>query len=294
MARRGDPAPSLPPSVLTTLALIVLSVVSAWIVALAVAMRWQSRLLFGVPRARRTAPAGPHAGHRTRAVAFDAPDGARLQGWWSATALPTEGVVVWLGGRNEDVGWTPALGSWLGAGWAVCAFNYRGRGGSTGEATQANAVDDAAAIVAWATTQARVEPGRVVLVGRSLGGAVAVHVAAGRCLAGLVLLSPPASIRRILLRNPLLWPGLPWLRHPFDALAQAHRVACPSLVLLAGRDRRVPHRDSRALARALPACTPAHGGLRTIAGTDHRTLARHPDTLAAIAAFAQSLPSPAS
>ena len=268
----------------TVSATFILLVLALWAAALVAVMRWQVRLIFGMPRARRWAPPGPHAGHVTECVTLAMPDGARLAGWLCLAPQPPAGIVVWLGGRNEDVAWTAAIGSWLGPRWTACAFNYRGRAGSTGRATEANSVDDAAAIVAWAAARAGLPQDRVVLAGRSLGGAIATQVAAMQRPAGLLLLSPPASVRRIVMRNPLLLPGLPWLRHPFDALAVASTVACPGLVLLAQRDRRVPHRESRLLARALR-CR-----VQTIPGTDHRSLARCEASLAAMAAFLTGLP----
>jgi pimeloyl-ACP methyl ester carboxylesterase len=281
---------SAPPPLI---AAVCLFVVVAWASALVVLMRRQARVIFGSPRALRSAPAGAHAVHGAQPVALAVADGVRLQGWLTTSPQPASGLVVWLGGRNEDVGWTPAIASWLGPDWAVCAFNYRGCAGSTGAPGEADSVRDALAIAAWGVARTGVPHDRVILIGRSLGSAVAVQVAARRPVAGLVLLSPPASVRRIMRRNPLLWPALPWLRHPFDSLAAAAEVRCPSLVLLAERDRRVPHGESQALARALRGAMPAAPAMdclvRTMSGTTHRTLARSAGSLAAMAAFAHGL-----
>jgi alpha-beta hydrolase superfamily lysophospholipase len=281
---------SAPPPLILAVAFLI---VVAWASALAVLMSRQARVIFGSPRALRSAPKGAHADHGTQLVTLAVADDVRLQGWLTTSPQRATGLVVWLGGRNEDVGWTPAIASWLGPGWAVCAFNYRGCAGSTGEPGEADCVRDVLAIAAWAAARTGVPRDRVILVGRSLGSAVAVQAAARRSFSGLVLLSPPASVRRIMWRNPLLWPALPWLRHPFDSLAAAARVGCPSLVLLAERDRRVPHGESHVLARALrdamPAAPASDGHVRTMPGTTHRTLARSAGSLAAIAAFAHDL-----
>jgi pimeloyl-ACP methyl ester carboxylesterase len=132
----------------------------------------------------------------------------------------------------------------------------------------------------------------MLLVGRSLGSGIVVQLAAQQTVAGLVLLSPPASIRALVARNPLLLPAIPWLRSPFESLDHAPRVRSPSLVLLAERDRRVPHSESLKLVAAL---REAAGGasrpceLLAVPGTTHRSLARDATTLAAIAAFAGRL-----
>jgi dienelactone hydrolase len=268
-------------------------VVGAWGLGLAALTRSQARLIFGRPRVLRAAPIGPHGHHRTHAVRLETQDCVSLQGWLTLPPGLPQWLAVWFGGRNEDVGWTPAIASWLGPAWAVCAFNYRGSVGSTGSPGEAACVQDALAIAAWACAETGLPPTRVMLMGRSLGSGIAVQAAARCSAAGLVLLSPPASLRRLVMRNPLLLPALPWLRHPFDSLAVAPQIRVASLVVLAECDRRVPHAESRRLARALQGTLPAPLAKRsrviTIAGTDHRSLARRAEALAVMARFAGEL-----
>ena len=80
------------------------------------------------------------------------------------------------------------------AGWNALYFTYRGSWGSGGEFSFANALEDVAAVVAtlrepeFAHKQ-RVDPERIVLVGHSMGGALALLSAARlegvRCVASL-------------------------------------------------------------------------------------------------------------
>jgi len=69
------------------------------------------------------------------------------------------------------------------AGWNALYFHYRGAWGSGGEFSWENAVEDALAAVAWIRTpnfaaDHRVDPERIVLIGHSLGGWVALKAAA--------------------------------------------------------------------------------------------------------------------
>lgn len=80
------------------------------------------------------------------------------------------------------------------AGWTVLFFHYRGAWGSPGAFSFGNAIDDAAAAVdlvrsaAFATAY-RADPARIVLVGHSMGGFLALTVASERadvrCVASL-------------------------------------------------------------------------------------------------------------
>ena len=58
----------------------------------------------------------------------------------------------------------------------VLAFDYRGYGLSTGTPSEQGLLEDASAIVRWATEVARVPPSRILIYGQSLGTAVAIAI----------------------------------------------------------------------------------------------------------------------
>lgn len=69
------------------------------------------------------------------------------------------------------------------AGWDVLYFNYRGSWGSPGDFSFAHGIEDVASAVAYLRDPAnagrlRVDPSRIVLVGHSMGGFMAVQAAA--------------------------------------------------------------------------------------------------------------------
>lgn len=117
--------------------------------------------------------------------------------------------VVWLGGFRSDMagGKATALAAW-GAerGRRVVRFDYRGHGESGGrfeDFVLSDWLDDARAVMD------RHAAGPAVAVGSSMGGWIALllareRAAAGRPLAGLVLLAPAADFT-----ERLMWPRLP-------------------------------------------------------------------------------------
>lgn len=69
------------------------------------------------------------------------------------------------------------------AGWNVLYFNYRGAWGTPGEFSFANSIEDTASVIAYlrdptVAKSLRVDPGRIVLIGHSMGGFMAVQGAA--------------------------------------------------------------------------------------------------------------------
>lgn len=269
--------------------------VLAWAALLAAVALAQGKLLFGRTwRIRRTDP-GPGAGRRrTEAAWLARPDGVRLQGWLTQPAdEPPRRLLLWFGGRNEHVAWTPDLAGWLPDDCALLAFNYRSLGLSNGWPSEAACVADAEAAAAWGLARLALPPAALHLAGRSLGSGIAMQLAArlnaaGTAPGGLVLITPFLSLKALLTRSPLLLPLAPLLRSPLDSGAAARGLRCAVLVLLAERDRQVPRGHSLQLVRALrdAGCAVTAD---EVAGTNHRSLARTP---AAMKRLGQWLPAP--
>jgi len=264
---------------------LVLWTLAACALAAAALLLLQGRLLFGRIWRLRRAPPGPAAGQRlTEAVALPREGGVTLEGWLTqpADARPQR-LLLWFGGRNEQVAWTRDLGGWLPDDCALLAFNYRGLGGSTGWPSERACVADALAIADWGLARLGLAPEALHVAGRSIGSGIAMQMAARlagerRLPRSLVLITPPKSLRAVLAAMPLLRPLLFLLRSPLDSLAAAPAVPFPTLVLLAEHDHRVPHAHSMALVQALQA-SGAPVEVHCLAGTNHRNLVRRPEAM---------------
>lgn len=133
-------------------------------------------------------------------------------------------------------GFTPGL---VDAGLNVVLGEYRGYGGSSGSPALASMLDDALAI----TDALGVDPGALVVYGRSLGSIYALHVSAHRPVAGVVIESGIADAREHLalrLRAEELGVDDARLHAAIDALmdhrAKVQAFAGPMLVLHAQGD----------------------------------------------------------
>jgi fermentation-respiration switch protein FrsA (DUF1100 family) len=110
------------------------------------------------------------------------------------------------------------------AGFSVLAYDYSGYGLSTGRPSERAAYTDIEAAYDYLVHTAGVPPERIILHGRSLGGAVAADLASRRPAAGLVLESTFTSAYRVA--------RLPFL--PFDRFRTASklpRIRMPVLVI---------------------------------------------------------------
>ena len=131
----------------------------------------------------------------------------------------------------------------------VWGMNYPGFGGSTGPA-QLSQVGPAA-LAAFDELKRRADQHAIILFGASLGTTAALHVAAHRDVAGLILHNPP-PLRQMILRqfgwwNAWLLAGLVALQIPrdLDSVCNAKRIHVPAIFLLAEKDEVVAPRFHR-------------------------------------------------
>lgn len=131
----------------------------------------------------------------------------------------------------------------------VASFHYRGYAPSTGRPSAAAVLDDA--VVVHDHLQAAHGPRPVLAVGLSIGAGPAAHLAARRELAGVVLVTPFASLTDVA-RGHYPWLPVRWLfRHRMEPAADLNGAAVPVALIWAARDRVIPPRHAVALAEAL-------------------------------------------
>jgi fermentation-respiration switch protein FrsA (DUF1100 family) len=135
-------------------------------------------------------------------------------------------TILYSHGNAEDLGTLrPTLEQIRNLGFSVFAYDYRGYGTSSGSSTEATAYKDVDAAYDYLTRIAQVPPNRIIALGRSLGGAIAIDLAARKPLAGLIAESTFVSAYRVLTCFPI---------YPFDqfkSLSKIGGVHCPVLVM---------------------------------------------------------------
>ncbi len=209
---------------------------------------FQSRLVFFPSDDRAGTPADKGLGFEE--VWLDS-QGNRVQAWF-VPAKASRGAVLFCHGNAGNI--THRLDTLRilhGLGMDVLIFDYQGYGRSQGSPGENAAYADARA--AWDWLMARgVEPGRVVVMGRSLGGGVAAGLVDSLDVkpAGLVLESTFTSVADM---GAARFPYLPvrlLCRYSFDTLSRVERVACPVLAIHSPDDDIVPFAHGQALFQA--------------------------------------------
>ncbi len=221
-----------------------------------------------------------HLPARASAFAVAAADGTKLRGWIARGRANPAPTAIYFGGNAEEVSWTLADARWPPE-WTIVAVNYRGYGESEGKPGWPALESDGLAIFDAVVATNDIDRRRIVVVGRSLGTAVATHVAALRPVAAAVLVSPFDSLAAVG-RDHYPWlPVALLLRHRFAPLRDAGGCGAPLLAIVAAADTIMPVARSRALYDAW-------AGPKTwvvVPDADHNTLGAYDAFWEAIAGF---------
>ena len=196
-------------------------------------------------------------------------DGERLHGWWIPTrAAPARAHVLFFHGNAGNVSHRLAHAASLSAaGLDLLLVEYRGYGRSTGRPSEDGLHRDAQAGLAAIRAGSGVDPARVVMMGESLGAAVALRLALEVPPLGCVLQSAFTSLRDVARAHyPAVLSALAGEAYP--NLERIRRLKAPVLILHGDVDEIVPFEQGQALYAAAP--EPRR--LCVVAGAGHNDL----------------------
>ena len=223
----------------------------AYLLVILLLLVLENSLIF--PAARYPAGEWNAAACGARDVEFSSSDGVKLHGWLVEHAEP-RAHVLYCHGNGDCVGY---LGDYLRNlsrqhQVTVFAFDYRGYGKSEGSPDEAGVLRDSAAARDWLAQECGLQPDEVVLMGRSLGGAVAVDLAARDGARGLVVQSSFTSMPDVAGNLYRFLPVRYLMRTQFNSLTKIGNYCGPLLQSHGTADELVPLALGRRLFDAAP------------------------------------------
>ncbi|MBI4719540.1 MAG: alpha/beta hydrolase [Planctomycetes bacterium] len=209
-------------------------------------------------------------------------DGVELSAWF-VPATDARGAAIFCHGNGGNISyWVGAVRYLHELGLDTLIFDYRGFGQSQGSPSEAGLYLDAEAAWRFLTETRGTPAGRIVLIGRSLGGGVATELATRVPPAGLVLESTFTSLVDV---GRLHFPLLPvsWmLRDRFESVLKIGSITCPKLVIHGTEDGLLPLAMGR---RLFDAAGEPKRFVETRAGHNDAGFEDRPDVAVEFAAF---------
>jgi fermentation-respiration switch protein FrsA (DUF1100 family) len=202
---------------------------------------FQDRLVYLSDYPSRELSATPaQIGLEFESVNLSASDGVRLHGWFLPHEKPRATLLFFHGNAGNISHRLDSLAMFHHLGLSVLIIDYRGYGQSEGDTSEAGIYRDAEAAWHHLTLERQIAPDRILLFGRSLGGAVAGYLASQHEALGVVLESTFTSAPDL---ASDLYPWLParWLaRLDYDTRTRLSAIGMPLMIVHSREDEIIP------------------------------------------------------
>ena len=222
---------------MNTLLYLLLVIVGGYCVLALYVFLMQPKLIYYPSVPGRTLEATPAViGMDYEEINLDTTDGEHLHAWYiphsqaRATLLFAHGNAGNISHRLDSIQVFHDLGL------NVLIFDYRGYGQSTGKPGENGTYRDAEAAWAYLTETRGIDPGKIILFGRSLGAAVIADLATRTEPAGVILESAFLSVPDM---AATIYPWLPvrWLAsYRYDNGDKVTRITQPLLIIHSRRE----------------------------------------------------------
>jgi len=224
---------------------LLLIIPATYLVVCVLLYIFQNRLIYFPSRHIHMTPAD--VGMPFESLMLSASDGVRINAWYVPCSSPRGTVLLFHGNAGNLGDVILDVAQWHRLGFNVLAVDYRGFGESEGAPTEKGIYADADAAWLYGVHDRGEDPRRIVVVGRSLGGAVAIELAHRRAPGALIVESTFTSLPDV---GSLHYPLLPvrlLARCRYDSRSRVRSIQCPKLFAHGSEDTLIPIRLGRKL-----------------------------------------------
>jgi len=227
---------------------VTILIAAVYVLIAIILFLFQSRLIFHPNNEIGSTPEAN--GLAFEDVYFPTENGVELNGWY----IPSDsarGVILFCHGNAGNISdRMDYIDLFNSLGMDVFIFDYRGYGRSTGNPGEKGTYADADAAWVYLTESRNIDPTRIVVIGRSLGGAVAANLAYERPVGGLIVESSFTSV--IDLASEIYWflPVRYLSRFRYNTVEKIKDIECPKLIIHSRNDEMIPYIHGRRIFEA--------------------------------------------
>ena len=188
-------------------------------------------------------------------VSIKTKDGETLHGYFLKAKKNTDKTIIYLHGNagNVDEGWYRA-GTEMqeNVNANVLIVDYRGYGKSSGKPSREGVIKDARAMYEYLIKEKRINGSNISVFGKSMGGAIAVELAAklkqeNKPLRSLIIQSSFTSLRDVAKSIFPYIPGFIVRNDLLNSLELIKELNIPVLISHGDKDELIPHEQSKRL-----------------------------------------------
>lgn len=180
----------------------------------------------------------------------------KVEAWYMPPVSGSAGnpapAVIFAHGNGELIDfWPEELRGFTKLGVGVLLVEYPGYGRSEGSPSQKSITDAFVSAYDYIAAKKGVDPSRIILLGRSIGGGAVCALAKKRPSAALILMSTFTSVSSF--APKYFVPGF-LMRDPFDNLEAVGAYSGPVLIIHGKQDEIIPFSHGIALSKAAQNC----------------------------------------
>lgn len=180
-------------------------------------------------------------------VALTTSDGVRIHGWW-IPAGENRGTILFCHGNAGNISHRlDSIRIFHQLDLNVFIFDYRGYGKSTGSPSEEGTYRDAAAAYNYLREYREISPEKIIIFGRSLGGAVAIELAGEKEVGALI---SESSFTSTVDMGKLIFPYLPTnllVFDRYDSISKVGELSLPKLFIHSREDDIIPFKQGERL-----------------------------------------------
>lgn len=232
----------------TTLLTLLGIAVAVWASFAVILYLAQDRLIFQPTRALASDPST--IGLEYEDVSLQTPDGQRLHAWF-IPAEDADGVMLFLHGNAGNISHRLAsLEIFNRLGLSTLIIDYRGYGDSQGEPSEQGTYNDAETAWNYLTLERDIDASKIIIFGRSLGGAVGAWLGARVEPAGVILESVFVSLESLAKQYYPYMPIDLLLRSRYPTREYIAAINAPILLIHSREDELIPFHHAQQLQQA--------------------------------------------
>ncbi|HNY10478.1 MAG TPA: alpha/beta hydrolase, partial [Candidatus Wallbacteria bacterium] len=217
------------------------SLIFAYAVTLILIITFADRIVFFPLFAKRIIARPSDIGFKYERSVAETADGAKLNCWYITCSQTSEISMFVAHGNAENISAAMYQSAYSGnkLGVNIFLYDYRGYGESTGSPSIGNFYSDAETAYNHFLNIAGVKKHKIIIYGRSLGGAAAVYLASKFDCYRLITESTFSSVRSHVWYNKVLWAFYPFTPNYLPSVEKAVSVKAPWLIIHGADDAEI-------------------------------------------------------